>query len=63
MCTAHRRAAKRALWHCSPSPLQQKSKLKHYLKNAGFIDMVIPNILHDLPFENIVKNSESLRKN
>lgn len=63
MCTAHRHADKGALWHCSPSPLQQKTKLKHYLRNAGIIDMVIPNVLHDLPFENKVKNSERLRKN
>ena len=62
MCIAHRRAAKGALWHCSPSALQQKMKLKHNLKNADFVDMVIPNVLHDLPFENKVKNSESLRR-
>jgi SOS response regulatory protein OraA/RecX len=59
MCTAHRRAAKGALWHCSPSPLQQKTKLKHYLKNAGFIYMVISNVLHDLTFENKVKTLKS----
>jgi hypothetical protein len=63
MCTAHRRAAKGALWHCSTSPLQQKTKLKHNLKNADSVDMVIPNVLHDSPFENKVKNSENLRKN
>ena len=63
MCTAHRHAAKGALWHCSPSPLQWKMKLKQNLKNANFVDMVIPNIWHDLLFENKVKKSESLRKN
>lgn len=47
----------------APHPSNKNMKLKHNLKNADFVNMVIPNVLHDLPFENKVKNSENLRKN
>jgi len=46
----------------APHPFNKKTKLKHNLKNADFVDMVIPNVLHDLPFENKVKTLKILEK-